>query len=334
MRRLGLAVAAVLGAVTLLALSAGQALASNVHCGDVLTQDTTLDADLTGCSYPALTIGGPDVSVDLAGHTVDGGIYGDGLRQVSDNVFEGSPRAVVENGTVHRGVHIRNYKNITVQHVGADEIYAERGGVLIQDNVVDGGFLGCDRGGGQVKNNVVRHGDLEFTFGCGPLVTGNLVEQGRINIILASPLLIGNTIRHSPSYGIWLQIGRFTATQNVIVDSALDGVRIRGVEGPTTLRENVILRSGGDGVNAVYDWYLDVPRIDLKDNRIDRNGGDGIEVNSPLAIITGNHAWFNGNLGIEAVPGVSGGANWAKQNGNPAQCVPAFLCGTAGRPRD
>ena len=38
--------AAALAAATLLAVSAGQALADHVQCGDVITQDTTLDSDL------------------------------------------------------------------------------------------------------------------------------------------------------------------------------------------------------------------------------------------------------------------------------------------------
>jgi len=48
---------------------------------------------------------------------------------------------------------------------------------------------------------------------------------------------------------------------------------------------------------------------------------------------SGNHVWFNGNLGIEAVPGTLGGDNWAKHNGNPLQCVPTTLCSRTGKPK-
>jgi hypothetical protein len=69
--------------------------------------------------------------------------------------------------------------------------------------------------------------------------------------------------------------------------------------------------------------------------RMDRNGDDGIDIDgigSGVAL-TRNHAWFNGDLGIEAVPGVTdGGGNWAKHNGDLAQCVPDDLCGTTGKP--
>jgi parallel beta-helix repeat protein len=68
-------------------------------------------------------------------------------------------------------------------------------------------------------------------------------------------------------------------------------------------------------------------------NSTDRNGTDGIETQSEFATLTGNHTWLNGNLGIEAVPRTQGGGNWAKHNGNPAQCVPASLCSTTGKPK-
>jgi hypothetical protein len=42
--------------------------------------------------------------------------------------------------------------------------------------------------------------------------------------------------------------------------------------------------------------------------------------------VTDNRAWINGDLGIEAIPGVTGSGNSAKHNGNPAECVPSYLC--------
>ena len=74
-------------------------------------------------------------------------------------------------------------------------------------------------------------------------------------------------------------------------------------------------------------------------NRVDRNGDDGIEFVFGSASMTGNHVWWNGDLGIKATkwltfdPQVTGGGNWAKHNGNPAQCIPASLCSTKGKPK-
>jgi parallel beta-helix repeat protein len=61
----------------------------------------------------------------------------------------------------------------------------------------------------------------------------------------------------------------------------------------------------------------------IVDNRAEFNGGDdGIDVNSSATTITSNTANKNGDLGIEAVPGVTdGGGNVASDNGDPRQCV-------------
>lgn len=48
--------------------------------------------------------------------------------------------------------------------------------------------------------------------------------------------------------------------------------------------------------------------------------GNGIDVESPTTTLTRNLAAHNGDLGIEAVPGViDGGRNHAAGNGNSAQ---------------
>ena len=71
-RLLGLAYVAVLVAVMLLTWSAPQALANHVQCGDVITQDTTLDSDLIDCPDDGIVIGSDNITLDLGGHTVDG----------------------------------------------------------------------------------------------------------------------------------------------------------------------------------------------------------------------------------------------------------------------
>jgi hypothetical protein len=72
MRRLLANLLAALAAATFLALSASQALANHVQCGDVITQDTTLDSDLIDCPGDGLVIGADNVTLDLNGHTIDG----------------------------------------------------------------------------------------------------------------------------------------------------------------------------------------------------------------------------------------------------------------------
>jgi hypothetical protein len=63
------------------------------------------------------------------------------------------------------------------------------------------------------------------------------------------------------------------------------------------------------------------------DTLLERNiaigaGDDGIDVDGAATTMIRNLASHNGDLGIEAVSGVTdGGGNHAVANGNPAQCT-------------
>ena len=54
------------------AASAGPAEASHVECGDEITADTTLDSNLVNCPNNGVVIGADDITLDLAGHRIDG----------------------------------------------------------------------------------------------------------------------------------------------------------------------------------------------------------------------------------------------------------------------
>ena len=56
----------------LFGIAPGTALAAHVGCGATVTQDTTLDSDLVGCPANGVLIAADDVTLDLAGHTIDG----------------------------------------------------------------------------------------------------------------------------------------------------------------------------------------------------------------------------------------------------------------------
>ena len=52
-----------------------------------------------------------------------------------------------------------------------------------------------------------------------------------------------------------------------------------------------------------------------------RSGDDGIDVENASTTLVANRANENGDLGIEAVPGVQAHGNHAFGNGNPLQCL-------------
>src|SRR5436190_24170581 len=122
MRRLlvGL-IAALAAASAFLVLSAGQALADHVKCGDVITHDTTLDSDLIDCPGDGLVIGADNITLDLNGHTIAGASRAIGIEVLGDpeNVAgDGSVRLTgdtIEGGRVQEfgdGVYVRGSNHV------------------------------------------------------------------------------------------------------------------------------------------------------------------------------------------------------------------------------
>lgn len=72
--------------------------ATNVFCGQDLTQDTKMDGDLT-CSANSLVIVADDVTLDLGGFTITGGVTG-GVRSFAGVFLDGRTGVTIKNGTI------------------------------------------------------------------------------------------------------------------------------------------------------------------------------------------------------------------------------------------
>src|SRR5215213_1855095 len=107
MSRLALVVVAVLG-LSALAAPPADARKAPLSCGDTITSDTTLHADLTNCQSNGIVIGADDVTLDLNGHTIDGDGTPDSTCDPSTGfcdlgvVVEGHSGVVVKNGLVRQ----------------------------------------------------------------------------------------------------------------------------------------------------------------------------------------------------------------------------------------
>jgi parallel beta-helix repeat protein len=89
-------------AAVCLALTAGQASASHVSCGDTITTDTTLDSDLLDCPSNGILIGADGITLDLNGHTIEG----DG--ELTEDCPEGEPCDLGLLSDGHAGVTVRD----------------------------------------------------------------------------------------------------------------------------------------------------------------------------------------------------------------------------------
>jgi hypothetical protein len=218
-------------------------------------------------------------------------------------------------GSVTGNLIERNQYGMDMAHSGAR---------LVENTVRANTYFGAANGQGGpytwIGNVISGNGGHGMYLGYGPVLTGNLITKNA-----------GDGIA---TYGpISLVEDHDTVTNN-----GQAGIRLTAYEGPSAtlkLTDSTVSGNRGDGI-----LLMDYRTAQITGTSADRNGGDGIRVGqpytsggSPFPTLSGNHTWFNGNLGIEAVPGTQGGGNWAKHNGNPLQCVPAMLCSTTGKPK-
>ena len=157
------------------AVNPAQATRAALACGDTLTADTTLHADLLHCPGTGLVIGGNDVTLNLNGHTVSG----DGVPAGNDDIHfdygilvADHHDVTVTNGSVRafdRGIlfdHSRDARvsAMTVAHNGnraimfdhgSDDARAERN--LTTDNGASGIAVVSSTGARIAHNRSLRN---------------------------------------------------------------------------------------------------------------------------------------------------------------------------------
>ena len=194
----------------------------------------------------------------------------------------------------------------------------------VRDNVNNGiiVFFGADRT--TIRGNRVSgNGDsIVIVEGVGNRVLGNVVSDARGCPFCDPPTGFGIVVAEE---------GDATSViGNLVSNTVWDGIRI----GTSELDEGTITDGAIVRDNVVRDATMDGIRVDtnttgtvLRGNIAKGSGDDGLDVDSAATKILGNFAVLNGDLGIEAVPGVTdGGGNRARHNGNPAQCT-GVACG-------
>lgn len=173
---------------------AAPASAATLSCGDIVTEDTTLSADVGPCPGPfGLAIGADNVTLDLGRFTVSGSAAeGDGAGILLDSVTG----STVRRGTVEgfdAGVVIRRGGGNTVERVLAQD------NVQLGDGEYGDGILILSSIDNRVQNNtVLRNGRYsgisivsetdENTRISGPKPTGNVIAGNTIrdnNLVFA-----------------------------------------------------------------------------------------------------------------------------------------------------
>ncbi len=292
----------------------GAAHATVLACGDQLTQDTTLTADLhcgEGAptvprpdgtdSYASILIAADDVTLDLNGHEI-GSYFGDAI------VAYGRRNITIRNGTAW-GISLDDITDSHIHHIrtagggtgiGLTASHRNRvehntgrseGGIGLynsSDNLVADNDIGAPAGALSMSNahrNRIVHNSLCGGMG-GPLRTSNADHNlFKANLVPSKLPGIPGPLHCHGLGGDGFDIGP-DSSGNQLIENNVSGIEAAGPE-------------------LEYD---------------DPNG-DGIDVQSPGNYLAANTANDNARYGINAVPGNQSGINYATGNGNPAQCL-------------
>jgi parallel beta-helix repeat protein len=342
-RPIGRAFLTALAVTTFVLLNGGKALANHVQCGDVITQDTTLDADLIDCPGDGLVIGADNVTLDLNGHTIDG----DGIGSLSacdtgiangeaSRFLDCPPKTEGHDGVTIKDGVVRNFVlGVSLEAAGQGAV---RGMTIL------GAAAGISLEDGSGENLVTQNKLISSGIGlreAGPdnRIQGNSVSGSGSGIYVSGfadgNRIEGNSISNNQA-GIFLtdSFGDTVIKDNSVMDNEV-GIWLLESQ-HTRIEGNRVLRSSGEN-DAAFSALGDGIHLDDRQNEIvgnvtSRNRDDGIEVAlSPENTLARNTANRNGDLGIEAIPGVvDGRGNRAKHNGNPLQCL-NVSCKDTGR---
>jgi hypothetical protein len=263
-------------------------------CGDVVTTNVTLAADIGPCAGDGLVIGAPHVTVDLNGHSITGK-HQPGTAGIRHDSFDG---VTVKNGNVYNffvGVHFKDALNVraeglNVRYNSWAMVFDDTPNVVLTDN--------------DVSYNSV-HG-IKVEKPVDAVVKGNTLTANGSGISVGFSegiSIVGNVVTETKSTGINVQ-GVARLKSNIVTDGETHGLVAHGDD--VVIRANTVSRNGYDGIVTSGKALVSL-------NKTNGNGfKDGVDDND--------------GFGIQADKSTRGGDNVAKKNDDAKQCFPKALC--------
>ncbi len=187
------------------------------------------------------------------------------------------------------------------------------------DNLIKGNLLSHNQEAGIVleesdRNQVRRNRSVRDG------VVGIYVAPGSRNLIARNRVSHTSGVRGGEGVGIEVDGGDHNViARNSVRDTEGHAISVGfdAVVG-NVVRGNRVRGAGKDGVHVNHKAKHTL----LRRNRVRHSKDDGLDVEGRTTKLTENRAVRNGDLGIEAVPGViDGGGNIARYNGDPRQCT-------------
>ena len=293
--------------------TAATATSSGTGCGQVVTTNLTLTANIGPCTGPGLIIQADNITVNLNGHSVVGPGPTNGTNPGID--IETHTGVTVENGSVSNfdvGVFINMSAAVTVTNLNVHDNI----GPDPDPSSMSGGITIFHSSGGQIVNNVLTHNGVNAGIGVFGIDSDANVIKGNT---------VTGSVRSASTGGGGLGIDVTALLEPT------DPRRGDPIDGNNVLNNTV---TGNQGAGIVSDTNINalIRGNTVKDNGVGAKGdGDGIQLNfdvvggaSPRTVDTvlGNTSLGNGDNGIDVVSrgntiqGNSTGANNVNQDGS------------------
>ena len=305
-------------------------------CGDSVTKSIQLTVDLLNCPGDGLIIGANNITIDLAGFTIDGAksdnstginnskgftgvtVQGGEIKEfdtglavggkgTTNNSISGMTFTDNNTGITFSNGHSNSVTEGTFDNDGVGIVVGSDSNTITNNDISNARpGISLAGNGNQLSENSIRGGGngISGTGDHNNIVENDLEGGAGSGIVLlgSGNTIDSNDIKNFGIVGIWLQ-------QSTAVKKVSDN----------TLSENDVSSSGQDGI-----------LVDSDDSTIDsnsslRNGGDGIATRGANPLIKDNDANGNGGHGINASGGVRGSGNSASGN-NAGDCSPSELC--------
>jgi hypothetical protein len=283
----GAALAAIgLGATVPLTASADE---TALTCGTIVTTDVRLRADVLDCAGSGLVVGAPGITIDLAGHIVDGIGIGAGI----DNEA-GHDDVHVVGGIVREfqfGVHFFETSGGRVERLAA-------GSNMIGVIVARSDSVQLDRV--YATENVSNGIDVTFSERVSvrrSTASGNGLS-GMVDRFTQDSTYVGNTVTGNSSAGLVLNGSeRVVVLRNHAATNDSTGIELTLVEDGLIAR-NQAIANASDGI------FADQPGNTVARNRAVGNQGIGLAV--PDGTIDGGRNRAKGNVGGDCTGVVCG----------------------------
>ncbi len=326
----------------------GSASAAVVACGQTITQNTVLDADVGPCSGTnvyGIIVGADNVTLDLNGHTVSGSpATGEGagvfvFRRTGVTVKNGTVRdfdggVAIEGGSANTVTGITAHDNIGVvgvtRYADGIAILSSTDNRVVGNRVVHNGPLS---GIGIYSRLDAEHPRATSGISSGNLISGNLVADNNLPRSAA--------INDSDGIRIETMSVFNTVSNNQVSGSGLDGISIFSFAPDNTITGNATYLNGylnpfrrkGDGIRV----FGGSDRTTVQGNQAVANAANGIILHGPFGArppvmnsrVTDNTAVNNNRL-----PPIEqsqlGGPAFDLLEGNPACDANVWLRNTFG----